>query len=159
MSIENELSTSADVSSREFDARGTERRLTDRRSGSAAHPLEASGYGAAIMVSIGLLVTAAIHVIDLPGREPTYSGYLYLGLIAAAIGLAIINAVRPSVMSLAAAAALCVAVIIGFVLTRTIGLPNWTDDIGVWDEALGIAALTTESFTVVFAAIAIYAKK
>ena len=103
-------------------------------------------------------MTAAIHIIDLPGKEPTYAAYLYLGLIGAAIAIAIVNAVRPSVASLSAAAALSIAVIIGFVLTRTVGLPDWTDDIGNWTEALGLASLISETFTVIFAGIAVYVK-
>ncbi len=156
MSLDNELQV---TESREYVTRGLDRRTMDRRAGSNVHALEAGGLGATILVSLGLLVTAAIHIIDLPGKEPRYAAYLYMGLIITAVGLAIINAIRPSVLSLVLSGALCLAVLVGFVLTRTVGLPNWTDDIGNWGEPLGVVSLITETFTVIFAGIAIYAKK
>mgnify|MGYP003337365130 FL=1 len=156
MSLDNELQS---TESREHVTRGLDRRTMDRRAGSNVHPIEAGGFGATILVSLGLLVTAAVHIIDLPGKEPRYAAYLYMGLIITAVGLAIINAIRPSVLSLVLSGALCLAVLVGFVLTRTVGLPNWTDDIGNWGEPLGVVSLITETFTVIFAGIAIYAKK
>ena len=40
------------------------------------------------------------------------------------------------------------AVIVFFVLDRTVGLPNATADIGNWVEPLGLASLVVEGFVV-----------
>ena len=141
-----------------YTARGLDRRSEDRRI-TAATPARFSASVAvpAALVSMGLLVTAAIHVIDMPGREPTYSAAMFLGLIASAIVLAVVVAVRPTMWALGLAGLLSLSVLVGFVLTRTTGLPDWTEDIGVWDEALGLASLACEALTVLFAGVGIFA--
>ena len=58
------------------------------------------------------------------------------------------RAVRDDRMALLAAAALAAAVIIGYVLSRTTGLPAATADIGNWTESLGIASLFVEGTVV-----------
>ena len=55
--------------------------------------------------------------------------------------------------ALLAAAAVGASAIAGFVLSRSVGLPNATDDIGNWTEPLGLASLFVEG-TVVAAALA-----
>ena len=48
----------------------------------------------------------------------------------------------------AGTAALMVAVLTGYTLSRTTGLPQSTDDIGNWGEPLGIASLFVEGAVV-----------
>ncbi|MEA2340710.1 MAG: hypothetical protein QOG11_787, partial [Solirubrobacteraceae bacterium] len=43
----------------------------------------------------------------------------------------------------------------GFVLTRTVGLPQATGDIGNWMEPLGLASLFVEGTLIVLAAFAL----
>jgi hypothetical protein len=50
--------------------------------------------------------------------------------------------------SLLAAAGLAAAVFAGYVINRTVGLPNATDDIGNWVEPLGLASLVVEGLVV-----------
>ncbi|NBU37196.1 MAG: hypothetical protein EBS32_03000 [Actinobacteria bacterium] len=40
------------------------------------------------------------------------------------------------------------ATVIGFVVNRTVGMPNATEDIGNWGEPLGLASLFVEAITV-----------
>jgi hypothetical protein len=47
-----------------------------------------------------------------------------------------------------AAAALAGGALIGYVLSRTTGLPNATGDIGNWTEPLGLASLFVEAAVV-----------
>ena len=105
--------------------------------------------------AIGLCGMALIHVIDAPshfGGSDTYLGLMYLGLIVTSLGLAagLIKTGDRSVWS--AAGALAVSVIVGYVLSRTTGLPSSTDDIGNWGEPLGIASLFVEGSLVALAA-------
>jgi hypothetical protein len=43
-----------------------------------------------------------------------------------------------------ASAGLAAAVIVGFVINRTVGLPNAMDDVGNWSEPLGMISLLIE---------------
>jgi len=46
---------------------------------------------------------------------------------------------------LAASAGLSAAVLLGFVINRTVGMPNAMDDIGNWTEPLGMISLLIEA--------------
>jgi hypothetical protein len=50
-----------------------------------------------------------------------------------------------------AAALLPVGALVGFTLTRTVGLPQAMDDIGNWTEPLGLASLFVEGSLVALA--------
>jgi hypothetical protein len=54
-----------------------------------------------------------------------------------------------------AALALPAAAIAGFTLTRTVGLPQATEDIGNWSEPLGLAALFVEGAVIATSAYAL----
>jgi hypothetical protein len=102
---------------------------------------------------IGLGAIALIHLLDAPGKfdETPYMGWMYLGLIASCLALAV-GLWRSSDLRIwAATAALPVAVLIGFTLTRTTGLPQANGDIGNWTESLGLASLLVEGALVALA--------
>jgi hypothetical protein len=95
---------------------------------------------------MGLGAIALIHLLDAPSKfdETPYMGWMYLGLIASCIALGV-GLVRSSDLRVwAATAALPVAILIGFTLTRTTGLPQANGDIGNWTESLGLASLFVE---------------
>lgn len=50
-----------------------------------------------------------------------------------------------------AAAALAGSVLLGYVVDRTIGMPNATGDIGNWTEPLGLTSIVVEGLTVAVA--------
>ena len=99
---------------------------------------------------IGLLSIALIHVLDLPGKwsETRYLGIGYVLVIAASLMLAEIISTRDDKRAMYASAALSAAVLIGFIVNRTVGMPNATEDIGNWGEPLGLASLFVEAITV-----------
>lgn len=101
-------------------------------------------------LAVGLVAVAVIHLADLPGKmeEVPYIGWMYVGLMAAALVLAELVLVRPGRLVMLAAAALSASTILGFALTRTTGLPNATDDIGNWTEPLGLISLLVEAVVV-----------
>lgn len=99
---------------------------------------------------IGLLSIALIHILDLPGKwsETRYLGIGYVLVIAASLVLAEIISTRSDKRAMYASAALSAAVLIGFVVNRTVGMPGATEDIGNWSEPLGLASLFVEAITV-----------
>lgn len=96
--------------------------------------------------AVGLAAIALIHLLDAPGKlsETPYMFYMYLGLIASTL-LCAAGLIRSGSRLLwTAAATLAVMPFIGYVLTRTSGLPGATGDIGNWTEPLGLASLFVE---------------
>lgn len=96
---------------------------------------------------VGLAGVALIHLLDLPGKfqETPYMGWLYVGLIVSSLVAAgaLVRASDPRAWT--AAALLPVGALVGFTLTRTVGLPQAMDDIGNWTEPLGLASLFVEA--------------
>ena len=98
------------------------------------------------VAAIGLCGVALIHLLDFPGKfdETPYMGVMYLGLMVGSLGLAAALVYTSDSRAWAASGALVAAVIVGYVLSRTTGLPQASDDIGNWSEPLGIASLFVE---------------
>ncbi len=93
----------------------------------------------------GLAVTIAIHATELGGKvdEVAYLGFGYVVLIAAAFVAIVMLAVGDR-RGWALAGATTGATLVGYVLTRTTGLPGSTGDIGNWGETLAIWAMVSE---------------
>lgn len=99
---------------------------------------------------LGLIGMIAVHVMDLPGKleEVPYLGVMYIVVILLAgflVHRVISGATKRDYL---AAAALAGAVIVGFVINRTVGMPGATDDIGNWSEPLGLLSLVIEAWVV-----------
>ena len=78
--------------------------------------------------------------------------WAYVALMAALAVVAAFLYLRESVLAWSAALVLGLATLVGFVLTRTSGLPGAKDDIGNWSEPLGMASLFVEGLLVVLSA-------
>jgi hypothetical protein len=117
----------------------------------------ASSLVARIVGVVGCLAVAAIHVIDqggIPGTKgPEYVQILYYALEVAGVLAAVLlltKHVRSAwLLSLAVAA----GPIVGYVLSRGPGLPNYTDDVGNWGEPLGVVSLIVEGILLILAAV------
>ena len=98
------------------------------------------------IAAVGLAGIGLIHLLDVQGKleETPYLGWMYIGLIAASLGLAGLLVYTSDRSVWAGTAALASAVIVGYSLSRTTGLPSATDDIGNWTEPLGLASLFVE---------------
>jgi hypothetical protein len=123
----------------------------DTRGGTAAHVAAAdTSLIRRALVAAGLFGIAAIHLVDLPDKmeEVPYLGWAYLGLIAASLVLAELVAIRADRRLMAASAGLSAAVLVGFAINRTIGMPGAMDDIGNWTEPLGMVSLLVEAAVV-----------
>jgi hypothetical protein len=99
---------------------------------------------------VGLLGVGLIHLLDLPAtlHETPYIGWLTIALIASSVTGAAVLVHRPTRVAWTLAAAVTAATIIAFVISRTVGLPTATDDIGNWNEPLGVASLVCEGVIV-----------
>ena len=102
----------------------------------------------AVMALIGV---AVIHLMDAPDKfeEVPYMGVLFVALIVASLLLAEVLIRHDDLRAWLAAGALAAATIIGYTLSRSVGLPGEGGaEIGNWKEALGLASLLVEGVLV-----------
>ena len=104
------------------------------------------------MAALALAALAVIHVVDLPGTlgPDRLVGIGYLGIIAAAVLIGGVLIARPHRLAWAAAAAVAVSAMGGYILTRALpgGFLGDHADFGNWHCPLGIAALSVESLII-----------
>ena len=119
--------------------------------------VDASGFAAAIRapatrgtLAVGLGGIAVIHAVDSVGKwsETRYMFWMYMALIAGCLVLAAGVLVRRVGAMFLATAGLAATVMVGFIVNRTIGMPQAMDDIGNWTEPLGLASLVVEGMVV-----------
>jgi hypothetical protein len=120
----------------------------------AATDGSARALGAAGLTGIGL-----IHLLDLPGKfaETPYMAWMYIALIATAVLLAGELVRTGARWAWAAGAGLAASAMIGYTLTRTVGLPQANGDIGNWTEPLGLASLYVETAFIALTALVLRA--
>jgi hypothetical protein len=108
---------------------------------------------------IGCLAVAAIHVIDqggLPGtKDPQYVQMLYYALEAAGVAAAALLLTRQARTGWLLTLGVAAGPILGYILSRGPGLPNYTDDIGNWTEPLGVISLVVEGVLPILTAAAL----
>jgi hypothetical protein len=99
---------------------------------------------------VGLAGIALIHVLQAPEafEETTYLGILFVGAIVASLAIAALLTRTSDARVWAAAAGLPALILLGYVLSRTSGLPDATLDVGEWTEPLGLASLVAEGLVV-----------
>jgi hypothetical protein len=111
------------------------------------------------MVAIaGLGGVALIHVLQLPDAFAAvdYLGVLFILAIVGAVTLAALMTRVSDERTWAATGALPLLILIGYVLSRTSGLPAFTDDVGNWSESLGLASLVFEGLLVCLSATVLW---
>ena len=102
------------------------------------------------VLAVGLAGIALIHLLDSIGKysETRSLFWLYVALMAASLATAAAVLFTRARWTFLAAAGLAMGALIGYVLSRTTGLPNATDDIGNWTEPLGLASLFVEGVVI-----------
>ena len=112
-------------------------------------PDQSAAVTARAIGALALVALAVIHVVDLPGTlgPPPLVGIGYLGIISAAVLIGGMLITRPHWLAWAAAAAVAVSAMGGYLLTRGLrgGFLGDHGDVGNWHCPLGIAALSVES--------------
>ena len=139
-------------------AMSTETKPTNHRSnlngiellgGPVKHPLRA-------LPVVALVVAGAAHIPVIPAHlhEAPYIGILFIVLTAASFVLATVLALDDVPAAYFSTAVVMGLAILGYVISRTIGLPQIGDDIGNWLEPLGVVAVIAEA-TACLSAVAI----
>jgi hypothetical protein len=105
---------------------------------------------------VGCLAVVAIHVIDqggVPGTKgPEYVQFMYYALEAAGVVSAALLLTNQARLGWLLSLGVAVGPIVGYVLSRGPGLPDYTDDIGNWTEPLGVTSLLVEGILLIIAA-------
>ena len=103
---------------------------------------------------VGLGGIALVHLLDVEDRlaEVPYIGWLFIGVIIISLFLAAALIRSDDTWAWMAACLVSASVIVGYVITRTVGMPNdGGADIGNWTEPLGLASLMIEGIVVALA--------
>jgi hypothetical protein len=110
---------------------------------------------ARVVAIAGLGGVALVHVLLLPDafRAVDYLGLLFIVAIVLALCLIAALTRMSDERVWAATGALPALVLIGFVLSRTSGLPGFTEEIGNWSEPLGLLSLVFEGLLVCLSAM------
>ena len=96
------------------------------------------------------LAVAMIHVTDQGGfrnlDDPTWLGWAYrlLEVGSVAIALVVLGGLLPGRLIALGVLLIGAGPALGFILTRTTGLPHDSGDVGNWSEPLGIMSLIVE---------------
>jgi hypothetical protein len=99
-------------------------------------------------VAAGALdVTAAVHLAIAPDHlhEAPYAGVLFLALAVSALVAAALLLTTSHPLVWTGANALVVSAVVSYVLSRSIGLPSLSDDVGDWLNPLGLIAVGSEA--------------
>ncbi|MEA2170823.1 MAG: hypothetical protein QOF76_4123 [Solirubrobacteraceae bacterium] len=119
-------------------------------------PHETLRDGAARAVgALGLTGIGLIHLLDLQSKfsETPYMAWMYIGLIVSALVIASELIRTGARRAWLAGAGLAAGAMVGFTLTRTVGLPQAHGDIGNWLEPLGLASLYVEAAFIALAGL------
>ena len=105
----------------------------------------------ALVAALLVVAVAWIHVVDqggLPGsKTPTYVGvgYYLLELVAVLLAIVLLTVRgRHRMLTWVTAAAVAAGPLVGYILSRGPGLPDYADDRGNWGEPLGLLSLAVE---------------
>ena len=103
--------------------------------------------------SILLLIAAGTHVplIQDHLEEAPYVGWLFIALTFVCGALAALILVVDHWGVWATAGVTCLAAVVAFLASRTVGLPQIGDDVGNWSEPLGFPAVASEALMAILA--------
>lgn len=123
---------------------------------SSNHAKQITTSGTRAAKALGALLAVAIsviHVSDQGGltalKDPSYLGYGYWTLEAAGVICAVLLFTRSRTVGWLLALSIAAGPLIGITVSRSVGLPDATDDIGNWFEPLGMLAMAVETFLLV----------
>jgi uncharacterized membrane protein YedE/YeeE len=96
---------------------------------------------------LGIAAIALIHILDAVGTfaDSRYIFWLYMTIVIGAVPISLLLLHWPSPLAWVGVAALAAGPLLGYLLTRTVGLPGDSADIGNWLDTLGLASLFVES--------------
>lgn len=103
-----------------------------------------------------LSAVIAIHTAELSGKveETAYLGFGYIALIMASV-VSIVLLAQRDVRGWILGGLTAGATMIGYVLTRTTGLPKAMGDVGNWGETIAVWSLIAEGIVLLLSVIAV----
>jgi hypothetical protein len=111
----------------------------------------------AFPAAAALMGVCVVHLVDGPGSfsDQLHIGALELALAAACAPLALWLLLGPTRAVWESVLVLNIAAMAAFILSRTVGLPGSTDDIGNWGQLLGMINLALEAVVIAAAMTAL----
>jgi hypothetical protein len=116
-----------------------------------AHPQATTTASNRLVNAVGALLAvtvSVIHVNDQGGltalKDPAYLGYGYWLLELAGVICALLLFTRARAISWLLALGVAAGPLTWIIVSRSVGLPDATDDIGNWFEPLGMLAMAVE---------------
>lgn len=105
---------------------------------------------------LGLIGIALIHVLEAPEafEETLYLGLLFVGAVVASLLLAVTLTRESDARVWRVVGGLPTLILLCYVISRAIGLPGFTTDVGEWTEPLGLASMVAEGL-VIFMSVAV----
>jgi hypothetical protein len=105
---------------------------------------------------LGLIGIALIHVLEAPDafEETFYVGLLFVGAGVASLLLAVALTRESDARAWRVVGGLPALILLCYIISRAIGLPGFTTDVGEWTEPLGLASMVAEGL-VVFTSVAV----
>jgi hypothetical protein len=132
---------------------------THARPAAAEVPKRDAPLALSLLAAALCLGVTAVHIVDqggLPGsKTPGYVQGLYYALEIGGVMTAAALLASRGRNRWALALSVAIGPIVGYVLSRGPGLPNYTDDVGNWTEPLGVISLVVEGTLLVTAATAL----
>ncbi len=137
-------------------SRDTSTRTDAETTGAASSGLARAGLAAGAALA---LAVAWIHLMDQGGllglKDPAYLGWGYRALEVAAVVCAVLLLAGRQRLGWLLAAGVAAGPLLGIVVSRSVGLPGATDDVGNWGETLGVASMVVEASLLVVAVTAL----
>jgi hypothetical protein len=101
---------------------------------------------ARVIAVVGLAAIAVIHILDAAGTfaDTRYIFWLYMAVVVAAIPASLLLLHWSSRLAWVGPALIAVGPLLGYLLTRSVGLPGDSADIGNWLDTLGLASMFVE---------------
>jgi hypothetical protein len=98
-----------------------------------------------------LSATAAIHMTLVPEHlhEAPYAGGLFIALSVAALAAAMLLSATDDERVWVGAGAISLGAVLAYFISRSVGLPSMSDDIGNWGNPLGLAAVACEMLVLI----------
>lgn len=122
--------------------------------------LDATRRATAALLCLGVSI---IHVIDqggIPGsKDPAYVGAGYYLLEITGVIAALLLIQTSSLYGWLLSVGVAAGPVLGYILSRGPGLPDYTDDKGNWNEPLGVVSLIVEGFLLLLAVTPILAAR
>jgi hypothetical protein len=99
---------------------------------------------------VGLVGIALIHILESPDAFEAigYLGALFVCAVVTSLLLAAVMTRTSADLAWAAVGGFAGLILLCYVISRSVGLPGFTHDVGEWTEPLGLASMVAEGLVI-----------